>query len=139
MDLDNSRKRRKANSGLGVDADQHFDEDANPSNTPLVFDSMKRSISPPTLKRRQPVQAPSDQNNHLAVIDSSFSPSSSLSKECVPSSTVKMISSPVQLSTVKELPASSNIDTLSLKDILGDPLIKECWLFNYLFDVDFVM
>lgn len=47
--------------------------------------------------------------------------------------------SPIQLSTVSGLPASSNIDTLSLGDILGDPLIKECWLFNYLFDVDFIM
>ncbi|KAI4087243.1 MAG: hypothetical protein LQ344_006926 [Seirophora lacunosa] len=42
--------------------------------------------------------------------------------------------SPIQLSTVSGLPASSNIDTWSLGDILGDPLIKECWLFNYLFD-----
>ncbi|KAL8648509.1 MAG: hypothetical protein Q9210_004949 [Variospora velana] len=47
--------------------------------------------------------------------------------------------SPIQLSTVSGLPASSNIDTVSLGDILGDPLIKECWLFNYLFDVDFIM
>ncbi|KAI4100461.1 MAG: hypothetical protein LQ345_007456, partial [Seirophora villosa] len=47
--------------------------------------------------------------------------------------------SPIQLSTVSGLPASSNIDTLSLGDILGDPLIEECWLFNYLFDVDFIM
>lgn len=47
--------------------------------------------------------------------------------------------SPIQVSTVSGLPASSNIDTVSLGDILGDPLIKECWLFNYLFDVDFIM
>ena len=47
--------------------------------------------------------------------------------------------SPIQLSTVNGLPAASNIDTVSLRDILGNPLIKECWLFNYLFDVDFIM
>ncbi|KAL8866107.1 MAG: hypothetical protein Q9174_006488 [Haloplaca sp. 1 TL-2023] len=49
------------------------------------------------------------------------------------------MASPIQLSTVNGLPTASNIDTVSLHDILGDPLIKECWLFNYLFDVDFVM
>ncbi|KAL8917976.1 MAG: hypothetical protein Q9208_007640 [Pyrenodesmia sp. 3 TL-2023] len=47
--------------------------------------------------------------------------------------------SPIQLSTVDGLAASSNVDTVSLEDILGDPLIKECWLFNYLIDVDYIM
>lgn len=47
--------------------------------------------------------------------------------------------SPVQLISIKDLPSSYNIDTISLKDILGEPLIQECWIFNYLFDVDFVM
>ncbi|KAL8748409.1 MAG: hypothetical protein Q9184_007324 [Pyrenodesmia sp. 2 TL-2023] len=47
--------------------------------------------------------------------------------------------SPIQLSTVNGLAASSNVDTVSLRDILGDPLIKECWLFNYLIDVDYIM
>lgn len=51
----------------------------------------------------------------------------------------KNIPSPVQLNFIQELPASSNIDTVSLGNILGDPMIKECWLFNYLFDIDFVM
>jgi tyrosyl-DNA phosphodiesterase-1 len=32
-----------------------------------------------------------------------------------------------------------NQDTVSLKDILGDPLISECWEFNYLHDIDFLM
>ncbi|KAM0794762.1 tyrosyl-DNA phosphodiesterase I [Usnea florida] len=47
--------------------------------------------------------------------------------------------SPVQLNFIEELPASSNVDCISLASILGDPMIKECWLFNYLFDMDFVM
>ena len=49
------------------------------------------------------------------------------------------ISSPIQLSYVEGLSLSNNIDTISLKDIVGDPLIKECWAFNYLIDVDFLM
>ena len=51
----------------------------------------------------------------------------------------RTIASPVQLNFVKELPAASNVDTVSLGSLLGDPMIKRCWLFNYLFDVDFVM
>ena len=49
------------------------------------------------------------------------------------------ISSPIQLTQVEGLSSSNNIDTVSLKDIIGDPLIKECWMFNYLFDIDFLM
>ncbi|KAL2040503.1 hypothetical protein N7G274_006946 [Stereocaulon virgatum] len=51
----------------------------------------------------------------------------------------RSIASPVQLNFIEELPAASNVDTVSLGSILGDPMIKECWLFNYLFDMDFVM
>lgn len=51
----------------------------------------------------------------------------------------KVVPSPVQLNFIEELPAISNVDTISLGSILGDPMIKECWLFNYLFDMDFVM
>lgn len=51
----------------------------------------------------------------------------------------KMIPSPIQLNHVDGLPTKSNVDTLRLSDILGDPLVKECWLLNYLFDIDFVM
>lgn len=49
------------------------------------------------------------------------------------------VRSPFQLTSIRDLPLSSNIDTVSLKDILGDPLISECWDFNYLHDLDFLM
>ena len=51
----------------------------------------------------------------------------------------KIIASPVQLNHIQNLPASSSVDTVRLSDILGDPMIKECWLFNYLFDIEFLM
>ena len=51
----------------------------------------------------------------------------------------KVVPSPMQLNFIEELPAISNVNTISLGSILGDPMIKECWLFNYLFDMDFVM
>ena len=50
-----------------------------------------------------------------------------------------LVASPVQLNFVEELSPASNLDTISLGNILGDVMIKECWLFNYLFDLDFVM
>lgn len=47
--------------------------------------------------------------------------------------------SPIQLTRVKDLAPGQNVDAVGLKDILGDPMIKECWNFNFLFDIDFVM
>jgi tyrosyl-DNA phosphodiesterase-1 len=53
--------------------------------------------------------------------------------------TPKLIPSPFQLTSIRDLPASLNVDAVSLEDILGDPLIAECWEFNYLHDLDFLM
>lgn len=47
--------------------------------------------------------------------------------------------SPFQLTKIHDLPATANVDTVTLSDILGDPLIKETWQFNFLFDIDFLM
>ena len=139
MDLENSRKRRKANSGIVVDLDQQPDEDTGSCNVKHVSDSLKKSISPPAIRRYKNLEPLIDTNSQLFAAVSTSSPSSSSPKKPVSSSTIKIIPSPVQLSTVDELPVLSNIDAVSLKDILGDPLIKECWLFNYLFDVDFIL
>lgn len=46
--------------------------------------------------------------------------------------------SPFQLIRAEGVPARFNQDTVTLKDILGDPLIRECWNFNYMHDVDFI-
>ncbi|KAI1775025.1 phospholipase D/nuclease [Hypoxylon cercidicola] len=51
----------------------------------------------------------------------------------------KLIPSPIQLTTIQDLPDESNIGAVSLHDLLGDPLIAECWDFNYLHDIDFLM
>ena len=45
----------------------------------------------------------------------------------------------MQLTHIRDLPAANNVDTVRLSDILGDPMIRECWQFNYLFDVDFLL
>ena len=51
----------------------------------------------------------------------------------------KVMKSPFQLTWIRDLPESSNQDAVTLKDILGDPLIAECWEFNYLHNLDFLM
>lgn len=51
----------------------------------------------------------------------------------------KIIRSPFQLTKIRDLPKSFNVDSISLDEILGDPLISECWDFNYLHDLDFLL
>ncbi|KAG5928306.1 hypothetical protein E4U53_002697 [Claviceps sorghi] len=47
--------------------------------------------------------------------------------------------SPWQLTWVRDLPEELNQDAVTLRDMLGDPLISECWEFNFLHDVGFLM
>ena len=49
------------------------------------------------------------------------------------------ISSPVQLTKIRDLAPHQNVDAVGLGELLGDPMIKECWNFNFLFDINFVM
>ncbi|KAF5019211.1 hypothetical protein F66182_8785 [Fusarium sp. NRRL 66182] len=52
---------------------------------------------------------------------------------------VSTIRSPWQLTWIRDLPESDNKDAVSLQDLLGDPLISECWEFNFLHDIPFLM
>ncbi|EGR51638.1 uncharacterized protein TRIREDRAFT_74635 [Trichoderma reesei QM6a] len=47
--------------------------------------------------------------------------------------------SPWQLTRIRDLPEELNRDTVRLRDILDDPLITECWQFNFLHDIPFVL
>ncbi|GKT45619.1 putative U3 small nucleolar RNA-associated protein 13 [Colletotrichum spaethianum] len=51
----------------------------------------------------------------------------------------ELIRSPFQLTRIRDLPEAANHDTVALKGILGDPLIAECWEFNFLHDIHFLM
>ncbi|KAK5055982.1 hypothetical protein LTR84_012532 [Exophiala bonariae] len=53
--------------------------------------------------------------------------------------THNFIASPFKLMLIRDLPSSQNRDTISLHDVLGNPLIKEAWIFNFCFDVDWMM
>lgn len=51
----------------------------------------------------------------------------------------KTFKSPFQLTWIRDLPPEANTDAVTLGDILGDPLVAECWDFNYLHDIDFLL
>ncbi|KAJ9132487.1 Tyrosyl-DNA phosphodiesterase [Coniochaeta hoffmannii] len=51
----------------------------------------------------------------------------------------RIFKSPFQLTKIRDLPAASNQDAVTLKDLLGDPLISDCWNFNYLHSIPFLM
>ncbi|RFU35702.1 hypothetical protein B7463_g726, partial [Scytalidium lignicola] len=78
--------------------------------------TLERSISPPALRNGSKRSSPRRSSSSQGILPSQF-----------------------QLTSIRDLPASVNQDTVSLKDILGDPLIAECWEFNYLHDLDFLM
>lgn len=91
--------------------------------------STQRAISPPALLRRAPVHDADREAPH-SVCPASHSG---------PKAPTSFLPSPIQLTRIRDLPAKANVDSVSLSDILGDPLIKECWQFNYLFDIEFLM
>lgn len=51
----------------------------------------------------------------------------------------RLVTSPFQLIRMQGLSKAQNLDTITVKDILGDVMIKEAWVFNFLFDVDWMM
>jgi tyrosyl-DNA phosphodiesterase-1 len=97
-----------------------LDSSDGASSTPLA--SLHRAISPP-LPRCCPELA-----------DGKLTPGTEGTTR-----PTQVINSPIQLTHIRDLPEGNNVDTIRLRDILGDPMIRECWQFNYLFDVDFLM
>lgn len=106
--------------------------------------SLSRSITPPP--RSSQTQSPHFKPQKNSAVDN-IPVANRESKICEKNKAVgndqlpTIIPSPIKLTHIRDLPASSgnNVDTVKLRDILGDPMIRECWQFNYLFDVDFLM
>jgi len=86
--------------------------------------SLTHPISPPLKKRRLETPLSTDNDRPAGMQLFSFP---------------KSIPSPFRLTRIRDLPANLNQDTVTLKDLLGDPLISECWEFNYMHDIDFLM
>lgn len=110
------------------------DPDTGKTDVPLLLASLNRSVSPPT-KKSKAASFNKDEEGRTAFHDESDNKTSHPGKQAV----LIPKASPIQLTRIRDLDASKNIDTIGLSEILGDPLIRECWQFNYLFDVDFLM
>lgn len=141
---DRPAKRAKLASNIDYasnDSTQRTNSSSNDSNNhPLA--SLHRSITPPILSRSKGSQtAPQPQPQHNATQPASPSTQTPTKEKDSNKTKDNIFPSPIQLTHIRDLPASSghNTDTVRLRDILGDPLIRECWQFNYLFDVDFLM
>ena len=117
-----SAKRRKVSNRGG----QNDDIPVGGGITPLA--SLSRTVTPPPSRRPLQIQGQIKQRRTSA--------------QNLPSKDGHtVIPSPIQLTHIRDLSDSSgnNNDTIRLRDILGDPMIKECWQFNFCFDVDFIM
>lgn len=92
--------------------------------------SLNHPVSPPR-KRNRPTPRPTPAEDCKPHAEPA-SPEYSISQN-------RIFKSPFQLTWVRDLPDTANIDAVRLGDILGDPLIAECWNFNYLHDIDFIL
>lgn len=128
-------KRRR----LSVDVDN---DRPNPDSTAkpgqLTPRSLNHPVSPPRKRSRQYVFQPeSNEQNEQHQIKPATSELTDGSWPTIVAN--ETFSSPFQLTWIRDLPDAANTDAVTLRDILGDPLIAECWEFNYLHDIDFLI
>lgn len=116
-----------------ANADASISSSSTPAENGLV--SLHRSITPPPFRRRESSIQASQAPHHKEQEQKQKQQQQQQSKPTV------LLPSPIQLTHIRDLPPSSgnNAETVQLRDILGDPMIRECWQFNYLFDVDYLM
>ncbi|KAF3209207.1 hypothetical protein TWF106_011025 [Orbilia oligospora] len=113
--------------------------------------SLNRDISPPPLRRQKgtttgnliaagssvsPNAAPS---HCVGDLDSPSKSNKPRKPKDVSGDTTLIISSPFKLTQIRNLPASKNVDTITISDILGSPLIREIWSFNFMHDLEWMV
>ncbi|KAF2475673.1 phospholipase D/nuclease [Lindgomyces ingoldianus] len=103
-----------------------------------VSKSLTRPISPP-LSRRKRSATPTLLKSRAENTGIPTARAAKLQSLQPTPQSRNFLPSPIQLTRIKDLAPTQNVDTVDLNDILGDPMIKECWNFNFLFDLDFVM
>lgn len=137
-------KRRKLSIDTPTDVLATFEQQDQDSPQK----GLDRPISPPVTRRKSPaVAARQDAPSWVfsSIPEREHTPNPAPEREqvkeknTVDQESARYVASPFQLTHIRDMAAHQNVDAVQLKDILGDPLIKECWNFNYLFDIDFVM
>lgn len=109
--------------------DNHADPTGNCWLATTIRQERKNAIEDET------TDSDDDDNDALAYNSMKSGKVASKSKQTA----AKILPSPIQLTRIQNLPSSHNIGSVSLRDLIGDPMIKECWQFNYLLDLDFIM
>lgn len=119
-----TKRQKRGHGSTGSDSDTEPEHDAVsvPNTAQYQPDLDQHPISPPLIARKEATQLPAQVKT----------PDTAQHFE-------RSLPSPIQLTRIRDLPATQNVDTVCLTDILGDPMIKENWQFNYLLDVDFIM
>lgn len=99
--------------------------------------SLNRPISPPPGTVKAPIivdisdgEMPPKKRQRRSI-SGTASPKDTSDRQLIPS--------PFQLTQIKGLSDQQNCNTVSLRGILGNPLIREAWIFNYVHDVDWTM
>jgi tyrosyl-DNA phosphodiesterase-1 len=144
---DRSAKRRKLDATLP----EEVLAAAEPQHQGAPHKGLDRPISPPLSKRKSPIVSSTiivptrefgDVSKSANVSTSSQSNSQqdgADERDGVGKKGTTYVPSPIQLTHIEHLAPHQNVDAVRLNDVLGNPLIKECWNFNFLFDIDFVM
>ena len=143
------KRRRDPSSSTAMDTEAHgsdtsstesgVDDDVTEKRKQHPHTSLTAPVSPPTLKSRtktekEPaaIQGPSTNEEPVIALGVLLADETIEKRSSV-------LSSPIRLTRVQGLPSITNVDTVSLRDLIGDPLIKECWAFNYTIDVEFIL
>jgi tyrosyl-DNA phosphodiesterase 1 len=101
--------------------------------------SLNRNVSPPPGRTKPTSKFDPNSRQILGRSDSSKSADKSDNGSSTPQAVTPSRPSPFRLTKIYDLDDQSNVDTITLNDILGRPDLKEVWLFDFLYDVDFVM
>lgn len=101
----------------------------------FVLESMSTPVSPPRKKRRGQGEMTGVPGPVGVATDATAKDQKR--PDAIPSRPT--LKSPFHLTAIHDLPASANIDTVTVRDVFGDPRVIECWEFNYLHDLDFLM
>lgn len=141
--MSSSAKKRKLNNDDDNAHGNQYDDYMEMRTNQTSLTSLGRSVTPPltTRMRRTPFKKNDEElsgdfkgnktsQNHRPKIGG---------RSAVIEEQHRSKISPIQLTNIRDLPSGYNVDTVKLHDILGDPMIRECWHFNYCFDIDFVM
>jgi len=104
--------------------------------SPGQLESLRAPVSPPMLKRKARSPTPPLEKRlkeQKTRVEQEDDDERSVFKPGVG------VPSPFQLTRIDELPESENVGTVGIRDILRRGPLKEVWIFNYLFDLDWVM